>query len=243
MDRHLRLLDQSIKEQEVAISCGARPGTHPTPIVLPEVIVPGVRVRQAHSPAPKDLGVDAENVMTLGILGGDEDGPESDEVVSRRGKPGKKPRGRPRKGAMVDDMVTNPSSRGRVSGGGTRSSKLTVAEPAVDEERYCYCNQISFGEVMIFLLIRDAPSLTSKMQMVACDNEDCEREWVSVVVRLQVQPTDWWFKVPFGLCGSRAAPRRRRVMVLSRLSASGQNIAAETPEETVTCTMYMSSFR
>ncbi|KAF8344333.1 uncharacterized protein EI90DRAFT_3029314 [Cantharellus anzutake] len=28
-----------------------------------------------------------------------------------------------------------------------------------NEPRYCYCTQVSYGE------------------MVACDNEDCEREW------------------------------------------------------------------
>jgi hypothetical protein len=85
VDRHIRLLDQSIKEQEASISLGVRPGTHLAPILLPELIVPGSRAARtvAHSPAPAP--VEQGGGMTLGIVGGDEDGGEEVQP-QRRGR-------------------------------------------------------------------------------------------------------------------------------------------------------------
>lgn len=145
VDRHIRLLDQSIKEQEASIALGVRPGTHLAPIILPEIIVPGSRpARPVHSsPMPEEADGDEE--PTLGMVGGDEPG----EVPARpRGRGGRKGRGRPRKETEIDEVPV--TTRSRSHGGGTRSSKVTVPEelpPAPEEERYCYCNQVSFGEV------------------------------------------------------------------------------------------------
>ncbi|KAF8136129.1 hypothetical protein EV363DRAFT_1318807 [Boletus edulis] len=54
VDRHIRLLDQAIKEQEAAISLGVRPGTHLAPILLPDLVVPrwARATRVEHSPVP-----------------------------------------------------------------------------------------------------------------------------------------------------------------------------------------------
>ena len=38
-------------------------------------------------------------------------------------------------------------------------SDVALVTPGPDEPRYCYCNQVSFGE------------------MVGCDNDDCPIEW------------------------------------------------------------------
>ncbi|KAL7409364.1 Phd domain in Ing1-like protein [Mrakia frigida] len=67
---------------------------------------------------------------------------------------------------------------------------------AVDpnEPRYCYCNGVSYGE------------------MIACDNEDCEKEWFHIGCVGTVSPTKkLWFCRD---CSKQQAPssdgRRRR---------------------------------
>ncbi|THV08083.1 hypothetical protein K435DRAFT_959532 [Dendrothele bispora CBS 962.96] len=49
IDRQIRLIDQAIKEQEMAISLGVRPGTQLAPIILPEAVVPVSRWIKASS--------------------------------------------------------------------------------------------------------------------------------------------------------------------------------------------------
>jgi hypothetical protein len=157
VDRHIRLLDQSIKEQEAAISLGVRPGTHLAPILLPELIVPGSRAARAaaaaHSSPPPPP--DEEGGMTLGMVGDEEDGGEEVQP-QRRGRAAKKgkARGRLKKEDTVVVMEQS-GSRSRNRGGTARTLKLTgpaleqeaMPPPPPDEERYCYCNQVSFGEV------------------------------------------------------------------------------------------------
>lgn len=51
-----------------------------------------------------------------------------------------------------------------------------AVESNVNEPRYCYCNQVSFGE------------------MIACDNEDCEVEWFHYeCVGLVQPPKGQWY--------------------------------------------------
>ncbi|KIM87681.1 hypothetical protein PILCRDRAFT_815263 [Piloderma croceum F 1598] len=185
VDRHIRLLDQSIKEQEAAISLGVRPGTHLAPILLPELIVPGSRAARAaaaHSPAPPPP--DEEGGMTLGMVGDEEDGGEEVQP-QRRGRAAKKGKARGRLKKEDTVVVVEPEqqsgSRSRNRVGTARTLKLTgpaleqeaMPPPPLDEERYCYCNQVSFGE------------------MVACDNENCEREWFHLgCVGLERSPAD-----------------------------------------------------
>lgn len=54
---------------------------------------------------------------------------------------------------------TNPSNLNSPSPSDHDSDMDVDADPDTDEQRYCYCNQISYGE------------------MVACDNSACAREW------------------------------------------------------------------
>lgn len=49
---------------------------------------------------------------------------------------------------------------GGAGGAGDDTMEGELADP--DEKTYCYCGQVSFG------------------QMVGCDGEDCEKEWVSL---------------------------------------------------------------
>lgn len=76
--------------------------------------------------------------MTLGMLGAD------DEVVQpqRRGKAGKKGRGKAARDLTAMEVDVPTGRRLKLKG--------PVEEPppvAPDEQRYCYCNQVSFGEV------------------------------------------------------------------------------------------------
>ncbi|KAI1790723.1 hypothetical protein LXA43DRAFT_890391 [Ganoderma leucocontextum] len=63
VDRYIRDLDRSIKEQEASISLGLRPGTHPASIMLPELVVPQFkRTRTALSPPPLELDLPEDSL-------------------------------------------------------------------------------------------------------------------------------------------------------------------------------------
>ena len=64
-------------------------------------------------------------------------------------------------------------------------SVTQMADP--DEPRYCYCNQVSFGE------------------MVGCDNDDCRLEWFHYkCAGITEPPTGKWY------CRECAPLMRRR---------------------------------
>lgn len=111
-----------------------RPGTHLAPILLPDLVIPGSRPARAQSPVHED---DGDGGITLGILGAD-DG----TAQPPRGRAGKKGRGKPAREGTAMDVDVPAGRRLKLKG-------PVMAEPqpvAPDEERYCYCNQVSFGE-------------------------------------------------------------------------------------------------
>ena len=57
IDRYIRDLDRSIKEEETSLSVGPKPGPHATSIILPEVVVPSLKThrRTASTPIPEGL--------------------------------------------------------------------------------------------------------------------------------------------------------------------------------------------
>lgn len=69
----------------------------------------------------------------------------------------------------------------------TRPGPVPPVDP--NEPLYCYCNRVSFGEVSSTSArrrFRDAgtdPRRESVLQMIACENEDCDREWVRALLR------------------------------------------------------------
>ncbi|KAI0928185.1 hypothetical protein AcW1_005508 [Taiwanofungus camphoratus] len=162
VDRYIRDLDRAIKEQETSISLGLRPGTHPASIMLPEIVVPkGIRgSRITHSPVPMDegreTGLAEVSELTFGIVSS-EVSRESGRHVRPRRKGKKWTR---KKGASnVADEKEETSGKGEVPAASSKSLKLTVPPLASvalnagdipidpNEPRYCYCNQVSFGEV------------------------------------------------------------------------------------------------
>lgn len=51
-----------------------------------------------------------------------------------------------------------------------------------NEPVYCYCKQVSYGQVCVSLLQCPSPWSESLLQMIACDNDECAYEWVGSIV-------------------------------------------------------------
>ncbi|OBZ75714.1 Inhibitor of growth protein 4 [Grifola frondosa] len=177
VDRYIRDLDRTIKEQEASISLRLRPGTHPAAIILPELILPkSARPRVEFSPSMPVVESAEGHVTpaadsgepTLGIVA-----PEAPTEGAAPAHPRRRSRSKwsrkkaPPKGK---DEVEKGPEKPEVSGAPS-GLKLTVPPLAAValqpgdmpanpfEPRYCYCDQVSYGE------------------MIACDNPGCKREW------------------------------------------------------------------
>ncbi|OJA11611.1 hypothetical protein AZE42_01946 [Rhizopogon vesiculosus] len=163
VDRHIRLLDQAIKEQEASISLGTRPGTHLAPILLPDLVVPrwARPTRVEHSPTPS-LSPEPTTVPLP------QEPTEELYVEPARPGRGRKARKKPEPQSETpppppEEVLKMPATRT------TRSVKLKIpvqADPKgpqiagdPNEPRYCYCNQVSYGT------------------MIACDSDNCKLEW------------------------------------------------------------------
>lgn len=159
VDRHIRLLDQSIREQEMSISFGLRQGTHPS--LLPDLAAPSRWARAArvtHSPIPglsedEDMlagpVISAGSEVTIGMATTGSEGPRASSSSSKKGKKSKKRR--------TDKVVaTETEATPGTAASSTRSLRLKVpplnsvqGDAAADpnEPKYCYCNRVSFGNV------------------------------------------------------------------------------------------------
>ncbi|KAF8497099.1 hypothetical protein F5888DRAFT_324981 [Russula emetica] len=172
VDRHIRLLEQSIREQEMSISFGLRQGTHPS--LLPDLAAPSRwarATRVTHSPIP-GLSEDEEDIpagpaisagseVTIGMATttGSE-GPRASSSSSKKTKKSKK--------RKTDKAVSEAEATPVTAMSSTRILRLKVpplnsvqgdAASDPNEPKYCYCNRVSFGN------------------MVACDYPQCKREW------------------------------------------------------------------
>ncbi|KAJ7093075.1 hypothetical protein C8R44DRAFT_890852 [Mycena epipterygia] len=133
VERSIRLIDQAIHEQEHAISVGARSGTRLAPILLPEIAMPKL---------PKPLRVTLSPDLDDALGGAEHKAP----AQSRSRKKGRK--GRKKETLPSEVVVPLPRPKPPI---------IPNADP--NESRYCYCDQVSFGE------------------MIGCDDPRCEREW------------------------------------------------------------------
>ena len=63
------------------------------------------------------------------------------------------------------------------------------------EPTYCYCEQVSYGEVSFPRGLAVAlDSLTNAAQMIGCDNDACRREWFHLACTLlDKTPDGEWF--------------------------------------------------
>jgi hypothetical protein len=164
VDRHIRLLDQSIREQEMSISFGLRQGTHPS--LLPDLAAPsrGARAQRAtHSPIPglsddEDLaapGISAGSEVTIGMAPGDGEAPlgtapGSSSSASKKSKKNKKRR----LDKIVAEAEAAPAATAPSRGLRLKLPPLSAiaqGDAAADpsEPKYCYCNRVSFGNVRL----------------------------------------------------------------------------------------------
>jgi hypothetical protein len=155
-DRQIRLLDFAIKEQETCIKFGPRPGTH-LPIFSDAVVGRWVRPpREAESleQALSDVNgvvqvtTDGDGVPNLGVVAPDSTDRKLITTVIRRGKKHKKKRKSSNTSVPQENILT-------VTLPPLSSIVLPAGDMPVDphEPRYCYCNQVSFGEVCFLSIL------------------------------------------------------------------------------------------
>ena len=163
VDRHIRLLDQSIREQEMSVSFGLRQGTHPS--LLPDLAAPSRwarATRVTHSPIPglsedEDIpaapAISAGSEVTIGMATAT--GSEPPRASSSSSKKSKKSKKR-----KTDKVVSEAEATPGIITSSTRSLRLKVpplnsvqGDAATDpnEPKYCYCNRVSFGNVRLHL--------------------------------------------------------------------------------------------
>ncbi|KAJ7684807.1 hypothetical protein DFH06DRAFT_19728 [Mycena polygramma] len=150
VDRSIRLIDQAIREQEHAISLGARSGTRLAPILLPELTMP-----KWTKPVRVTLSPDLDDA-----LGGSQEKAPTQPQRRKKSKKGRK--------------KDNPPSEALVPLPRPKPPIIPNADP--NESRYCYCDQVSFGEVRALVLFASFSAFTG-IKMIGCDDPRCEREW------------------------------------------------------------------
>ncbi|TFK67877.1 hypothetical protein BDN72DRAFT_842468 [Pluteus cervinus] len=166
VERHIRLLDQAIHEQQLILSSSTT-GSLATPIILPDLSVP----RWARSS------------RSTCNLSEDEALAEIEPILEGPSKP----------------KDSGPSDRSKVPGPRRPSRKLDASQDVLSqsalatddadsqEQRYCYCNRVSFG------------------QMIACDDGRCRREWFHLeCTNFTVPPEGKWY------CEDCTARKRKR---------------------------------
>lgn len=124
-----------------------------------------------------------------------------------QGGPRRRLHGPPGYQAMPSDVMTdgpNGPPKGRrtsnameIPVGGVIEGVGPIPFGGPEERRYCYCNQFSFGE------------------MIGCDDDDCEREWVRRTVMCLLTAflySRWFLVVPPGLRQSGEDANRHMVL-------------------------------
>ena len=166
-----------IKEQETSISLGLRPGTHPAASILPELIIPKSfrstvnRALQSPSQAEFNLSEPAQPAAYT----------ESEPMDTREEGPAPRKislRSRAGAGEKGTEKGEKPAEKVELTQALTHDlSKLTLTVPPLasvqaaeipedpNEPRYCYCDQVSYGEVRRVRLDEDhdplIPSVTA----------------------------------------------------------------------------------
>ncbi|KAF8892660.1 hypothetical protein BD779DRAFT_1510177 [Infundibulicybe gibba] len=167
VDRHIRLLDQAIQEHETS---GTQTGNG---INLPDLVVPRWARPTRATLSPMGDGESDLNVH------------ETSSAIA----PQNEPKGRRKKGApnqKVQQLPVNVNS--------SKCLKITLpptipTDVPSDEPRYCYCDRISFGE------------------MIACDASKCNREWFHLgCAGLSEIPKGKWYCTE---CTARKKQRRK----------------------------------
>lgn len=150
MDRYIRLLDQSIKEEEASIALGARPGTHLAPIILPELTVP--LTKPHNQPMPNSPFADSDDDSESGLHLVAAASVAASRNPSKAGKNGKQ------KAKVVDTKTAAGKEKLTIRVPPKLPSAQFTVEPVADigtpgagepEPLYCFCQKPSYGDVNI----------------------------------------------------------------------------------------------
>ncbi|KIO23427.1 hypothetical protein M407DRAFT_109944 [Tulasnella calospora MUT 4182] len=153
VDRQVRLLDATIKEHENALVLGLRPGTRPASSVLP-----------AGDAAILAAGDEAGDEQVIIIAP-----PKRKKSTKELEKARKREKAREKReqkkleklereaAALANDEVEEEGVVPVTDAAGTVARLGMPVDP--HEPRYCYCRQVSYGE------------------MIGCDNGNCANEW------------------------------------------------------------------
>jgi hypothetical protein len=147
VDRHIRLIDQAIKEHETSISIGIRPGTHPAPIVLPDIQVPrwGRPARAVHSLSGEEGSEEGQGDVHVPFLGIATLNATDIASGRRNVKRGKAKAARKKSAEII--LPQDHTGPGVEIGTRRTTRSLRLNNPsapataAPDEKRYCYCKQ------------------------------------------------------------------------------------------------------
>ncbi|KAH6918824.1 hypothetical protein BKA70DRAFT_1087832 [Coprinopsis sp. MPI-PUGE-AT-0042] len=139
VDRHIRLLDMAIQEQEASLISSAQGTIH-----LPDLTLPKPTRQTAH-------GLDKFNSITLQTSG------LSHEKVD-------------------EEVIDSPLEEMGIPREVLKAMFVSPMKNEAGEELYCYCNRVSFGE------------------MIACDGPQCSLEWFHLgCVGLTEPPEGEWY--------------------------------------------------
>ncbi|KAF8636673.1 hypothetical protein AX17_003479 [Amanita inopinata Kibby_2008] len=187
VERHMRLLDHAIHEQEIQLSLEVRPGTSTLSIHLPDLVVPRWSRPSRSSLSPVgNAGADPDAFLSTGDLAmvsspiplhssSASTLPHLPQERSRKFRASTRVVGKGDQARTTTSKTLQLTFRGVAAGPPfTLTSEDFVIDPS--ERLYCYCREVSFGE------------------MIACDSAKCEREWFHLeCVGLEEPPKGKWF--------------------------------------------------
>ncbi|TNY23918.1 hypothetical protein DMC30DRAFT_372177 [Rhodotorula diobovata] len=167
VDRHIRRLDADLAKYEDSLVIGLRDGT------LPSHDAPAA-TRKSPPGATTSLGAIAlgehEAYASVGAGAGGEAEAEGGARVSRR-RATMTPAEREKEREWKRSRELQKQERAL-----KRKAEQVNMPIDPNEPTYCYCNRVSFGE------------------MIACENEDCSREWFHLgCVGLEKAPEGVWY--------------------------------------------------
>ncbi|KAF8964091.1 hypothetical protein BDZ97DRAFT_1660868 [Flammula alnicola] len=167
VERHIRLLDQAIKEQEASLAMDKSRSTARAAVHLPELVVPEWPRKNRNTYITDDGldGIDGDQAIFV---------TETQTEHLKGSQRASKKKGKERNKIEQDDQAKDSASLTITLPAATQQGEESAVQP--NEELYCYCNRVSFG------------------QMIACDNESCEREWFHLgCVGLTEIPEGEWY--------------------------------------------------
>lgn len=164
VSKHMLRIERDFTMLEEEMPQSVLEGSPPPQITTTAAAIRNAPKRVVEHSTPKKVAANARAQAGLALR---EETTTPQPVISRHGRQSK-PRRR--------SISPIPHPRTTTANAAAAAAATAAAQGGDDEPTYCYCNQVSYGE------------------MVACDGEDCEREWFHLAcVNLNAPPKGAWF--------------------------------------------------